>query len=448
MRKISNSVPMSTQLLEKYEIPEKDIRFTKVKIWLMHTGLNENGSVFTKEVVNKAIPTLANTPIMGAITSDYFGDKDFKGHESAIEVSEDGEVKFVNKTIPFGVIPEFNNAKWETRLGDDMIEREYLTVEGLLWNKWDDAIDIIYGKHGVTGQSMELSEDYSGIVNGDTFEFTHFQFYGACLLGDNVEPAMNNSTVEIKFAKNTKEFIEDKVNLFTKLTFNKEGGNDQVSNKEETNFEEVKEEAVSAEVTEEEKQEPEVEKEAPKRKRATRKKKEEPAVEEEKEEVAAEEQPVVEKITVEEQSIDDVAKIREEKRKEQEELPNPVDLITVAGEGYSVQDIENLIAERNEFQVKYETLAKEVHEEKVEALFNKYSKALSSEEISELKEKAQNFSVEELETQICAVIGKNTFSNKNFSKEEKQEVKFSKVNTLVTNKPANKLDEILNNLKK
>ena len=142
----SNSIPMSTQLLSKYESEDNDIRFTKVKIWLMHLGANRNASIFNKDVVEKAIPTLANTPIMASVGFNMFDNKDFEGHESDIEISENGELKFVNKTFPFGVIPENNNAKFETRLGDDMIEREYLTCEGILWNKWEDAVEIIYGK--------------------------------------------------------------------------------------------------------------------------------------------------------------------------------------------------------------------------------------------------------------------------------------------------------------
>ena len=55
MNKSSNSIPMSTQLLEEYTSEDGDIRFTKVKLWLMHTGLNLNGSVFNKDVVEKAI---------------------------------------------------------------------------------------------------------------------------------------------------------------------------------------------------------------------------------------------------------------------------------------------------------------------------------------------------------------------------------------------------------
>ena len=47
-----------------------DSRFTFVKIYLMHLGLNLNGSIFTKEIVEKCWDTLALTPILGYIQVD------------------------------------------------------------------------------------------------------------------------------------------------------------------------------------------------------------------------------------------------------------------------------------------------------------------------------------------------------------------------------------------
>lgn len=57
--------------------------------------------------------------------------KDFLGHETDLVITDEGNIKEINTTVPFGVIPEDNNAQFETRVGDDMIERVYLTVEGI-----------------------------------------------------------------------------------------------------------------------------------------------------------------------------------------------------------------------------------------------------------------------------------------------------------------------------
>ena len=62
-----------------------DGRFTKVKIYMMHTGLNYNKTVFEKDVVENAIPTLEYIPIVGFIKENQItGEKDFCGHEYII----------------------------------------------------------------------------------------------------------------------------------------------------------------------------------------------------------------------------------------------------------------------------------------------------------------------------------------------------------------------------
>lgn len=445
MKNFSNTIPMETKLLEKYESPSNDIRFTKVKIWLMHLGLNRNGSIFTKEVVQKAIPSLANTPIMASVGLNSWGEKDFEGHESDIEISEDGELRFINKTFPFGVIPENNSAKFETRVGDDMIEREYLTVEGLLWNKWEDAVDILYGKHGVTGQSMELSDEYKGYFDGENFEFTEFQFFGACLLGDEVLPAMNNSTVELKYADSTKKYIDEKLKVFNTINFeSKQGGTtlakDKLENEivEETKFEEAETKADT-----EVKEEP--------IKEAVQEQKAEDTDSKEKAQEKVEEQEVVveedlkegkDTVVVEEQSVEEVAQIKAQ----EEEIPNPTERILIAGIEYSVEDLEKLVKDFNELSTKYSTLQADVHSEKVEGLFNKYSNVLDKEDVAELKADASKLSIEDLETKIFAVIGRKSFSAKKVEQEQ-PEIKFSQIK-LSTSLPStgNKLDDLVNKL--
>lgn len=434
----SNSIPMSTQLLSKYESEDNDIRFTKVKIWLMHLGANRNGSVFNKDVVEKAIPTLANTPIMASVGFDMFDNKDFEGHESDIEISENGELKFVNKTFPFGVIPEKNNAKFETRLGDDMVEREYLTCEGILWNKWEDAVEIIYGKNGVTGQSMELSDSYKGVYDGEFFEFTEFQFFGACMLGDDVLPAMNNSTVELKYASKTKDIIKEKMELFNSISFSSTEGGNTLSKEDLKNFEDNEEVTVNdPEKTEETTVEEPTEKveEVPEESK------------EESPESSEAPKAAIDNVIVDPQTVDEAAEVRKNIKEQQENLPEPADMIIVSGVEYSAKDIEELIAEKESFKANFEALQKEVHEEKVSALFSKFSNQLEAEEMKELKEKANGLSISELETQIFAVIGKKNYSTIPVNQNQEKEIKFSAVKFATEDKPKSELDAILNSLK-
>lgn len=194
--KLNTQLPV---LFEKIEDLE-DSRFTKVKIWLMHLGKNLNNSIFTKSVVEEAIPSLSNIPILGYITIDSTNEKDFNGHEQRIVVDKDGvSVEYLGRV--YGVIPETNNATFEKKTVDG-VEREYLVCEGILYNQFPESVEILT-RDGSVSQSMELSpSSIEGNFNKQkVFEFKKFMFSGACLLGMDVPPAMVGSTVE-KFSTN------------------------------------------------------------------------------------------------------------------------------------------------------------------------------------------------------------------------------------------------------
>lgn len=230
-KEVSTQIPVIFQKLEEFE--KEDSRFLKVRIWLMHTGLNFNGSFFSKEAVEQAIPTLANTPILSFIEENSEGEQDFSDHRMVLHRSEDGDYNFKYLGSAVGVIPEVNNAHWEMRVTDSGEEKEYLVVDALMWTKWGDPTDIMANK-GTTAQSMELSENYSGSYDKDgVFHFETFSFFGACLLGDGVLPAMENSTVEVQFTENNalQKSIENKLQEFYTL-FSQQGGTGMEENKE------------------------------------------------------------------------------------------------------------------------------------------------------------------------------------------------------------------------
>jgi hypothetical protein len=212
------NVPVIFQKLgSTYTNEDTDTRFLEVKIWLMHLGQNYNGSFFSKESVEKAIPTLANTPILGYVEADKYGDEDFSDHRSII-VKEDGKYNYKYIGQAYGIIPETNDAKFEKRVGDDGVEREYLTCKGLVWRKNDEAVDI-FERDSIKGQSMELHDDFDGEWGEDgLFHFNNFKFFGACALGDNVPPAMESATIEKQFSyKEMHNYIQAKMNEFKQL---------------------------------------------------------------------------------------------------------------------------------------------------------------------------------------------------------------------------------------
>jgi hypothetical protein len=238
--KDKRKIPILFQKMNHFESEEDDIRFLKVKIWLMHTLENLNSSFFSKEVVEAAIPSLKNTPILSYIEKNSENEIDFSDHrEILVRNEKDGTptIKYIGSAI--GVIPSENNAQFENRLCDDGITREFLTVEGLIWRKFNDPVDILTRDQS-KAESMEIAENYEGEFKEDGyFHFSKFSFFGACGLGLGVLPAMQNATIEVNFSEKdfTKEVnmkMECFKNLFSKslhdldsnhANISQEGGN-------------------------------------------------------------------------------------------------------------------------------------------------------------------------------------------------------------------------------
>ncbi|WP_339194028.1 hypothetical protein MKY95_19565 [Paenibacillus sp. FSL P4-0176] len=237
--KVSRNIPILFQSVNTYESKESDIRFQKVKIWLCHTGKNHNGSYFSKEVIEKAIPSLSNTPVLAYVENNRStGQVDFSDHREIL-VRKDGDIatKYLGKAI--GIIPESNNAAFEDRLCDDGVTRTFLTVEALLWTKFDDSVDIM-NRDIVKGQSMELSDEFEGEWGDDNcFHFTKFQFYGACGLGENIQPAMQNSTIELQFTSTDFSEFSDEVNTMMEK-FKQNFATNEIKETEQRENEELK----------------------------------------------------------------------------------------------------------------------------------------------------------------------------------------------------------------
>ena len=220
MKNKNISLPISFSV--NNEISDKDNRFINVTIDVLHTGLNYNGSVFNKEVVDENIETIKNTPILGFITEVPYDDKDFKGHEYVITKDKNGiKRKYIGEA--FGVIPESCNPRWTIKTTDSGIEREFLQVDGIMWTKFQDAADIMLSDTEKP-QSMELFPyDIDGYENDDgDFVFTKFSFDGCCILGSTVEPAMENAKIEVQFTmsdfvKSIQNELNDKYSAFTKI---------------------------------------------------------------------------------------------------------------------------------------------------------------------------------------------------------------------------------------
>lgn len=180
---------------EKSDNQENDSRFQKVKIYIAHTGENLNQSIFSHDVLERMIPSLANIPILGYVGINNEDEEDFRGHEKRLSI-DDGKFKVSFETHAYGFVPVDNKAHFETTGG-----KEWLVTDGYLWTRFVDAMELFDESNGSKGQSMEISDADGYTDDRGRMVFTNATFTGLCILGDDVPPAMTGSTISTVFSK-------------------------------------------------------------------------------------------------------------------------------------------------------------------------------------------------------------------------------------------------------
>ena len=222
---------------------------TPCTLYACHTELNKNKSFIEDEVMNNALDSFANRPILGYIHQLDDGSWNFWDHRVAIE--EDGDntrIEYLER--PIGVIPESCNAHLEY---DDKQRKNYVVVNGYIYDDYGNrAIDIIKDNDGQVDVSVELainSMSYNGkenYLNIEDFTFMGVTCLGKTPDGDVVMPGMEGSHLKLEnfsvkknsmFADSMQEkMIEvlDKLNATLSSfnnTTNSEKGGEKVMNK-------------------------------------------------------------------------------------------------------------------------------------------------------------------------------------------------------------------------
>lgn len=224
--------------------------FSRAKIKVLYKGHNRNGSYFDKEDVMRNIHTIFNIPIVGEYLEET---ENFGGHGMAVEMKDD-EIKFVQHTKPYGVIPESAQVYWEDITEDDGTINEYLIVDGAyLWTgRYEELQNLL---DSTFNQSMEVdvvNGNYAVIDGMETFKIQDFNFSAFCILGINkngeghVEPAFESASITA-YSLNKEDFTTQFNKMIDELKFSLDkGGKDmtEVIKEEVTVVEENIEDAV------------------------------------------------------------------------------------------------------------------------------------------------------------------------------------------------------------
>ena len=201
----------SINLPVTYEVSDYvDDRFKKVKIWIAHTGENLNYSIFTKDSLEKMSETLPYVPIVGYIEKNEEDENDFSDHRNSITI-KDGDVNIEYMCHAYGFIPEGAKSSFEIRDG-----KEWLVGEGYLWTKFEKSVDIFSNSNNSKSQSMEIDNIDGFIDNEGRVNVDNARFSALCILGDNVAPGMQGSTIEMFNANSVKDEIKEMVYEFSK----------------------------------------------------------------------------------------------------------------------------------------------------------------------------------------------------------------------------------------
>lgn len=369
-------------------------RFLKMRVRVMHSGLNLNNSHFGAETIEKAKPTLANIPILAFVKkTDGKDDSDFAGHEFEIKITEN-DMKYVYLGRPIGIIPETNNYEIVEDDGED-----FVVVDGYIWKDYaNEALDIIQ-RDEVKKVSMEI------IVNDYEWEESYvkikdYAYTGIAMLGEGVREAMigakaeliNYSSVQMsEVMRDMKKALEEggtfmSVNTEEKdLTLEDEKDKDLEVN-EEFEAENVKEVEGAESLEEESLEEEFVE---------SKGSEEENTDDENLDEEFTEEGGS--KNEVEDEKPEGEFSITEE---EVIELKNTIDSLNAENESLKETNAELM-------NFKEETI-----KEKKDELVAKFND-LEESDLEELKEKMSDFSLEDLETKLYALRGKKLDFSKN-----------------------------------
>lgn len=207
----------------KYEQQQfNDDRFLKLKIYVMHDGLNLNNSNFEMDSIENAKDTIKNIPILAFVKEiDGEDQKDFAGHEMEL-IFKDDEFKIKYLGRPIGIIPADNNNYHYENIDD----KTYVVVDGYVWKDYaNDALDILE-RDGVKSQSMEIVLDSFSYTDDGVCNIAGYKYTGVTLLGDDVLPAMVNAKAEVITSQtfNKNEFKNVISEMMNELKFAIEGG--------------------------------------------------------------------------------------------------------------------------------------------------------------------------------------------------------------------------------
>lgn len=165
-----------------------------------HTDLNVNGSNIDSSVMEAALPSFSNRPILGYIhkvTTDENPEGQWEFYSHNMHEDENGDV--VYDEYPIGIIPESCNAQL---VYDEEKKKTYCEVDGYIFEEYSKAAEILQREEecsvSVELSIRELSYDAKQkFLNIEDFWFSGVTILGKTPQGNEVKPGMTGSNIKL-----------------------------------------------------------------------------------------------------------------------------------------------------------------------------------------------------------------------------------------------------------
>lgn len=203
----------------------------QIKVCYVSDEPNRNHSVITKETAKDMAYSLRGAMIVGYYNE---AEEDFEEHNRIIEIAN-GKFKIKDTTQPYGFVDINANVWFQKFLDDNEVEREYLMTEGYLWTGQYPEAQRVIDKGNA--QSMELDENFLDASwakdengNAKFFIINEAIISKLCILGEDVEPCFEGATItDVQFSLNMgEEFKERFYSLMNEWTDLIKGGTNQM----------------------------------------------------------------------------------------------------------------------------------------------------------------------------------------------------------------------------
>lgn len=193
------AVKVPTTFESEDSVDENHRGMQKVKIKIFHTGKNRNKSRVSKESAERAMKTIPDRPVLGAIHQLDDGSWDFEGHEIKTVVNEEtGEKEniYIESQIgSFSSEPAF----WEH---DDKLDKDFVCAYAYIAEDYTKAVSILKNKNGTKNSCELVIEELSydskeKVLDLENFYVNASTFLGSRNDGTEIGEGMEGSRADI-----------------------------------------------------------------------------------------------------------------------------------------------------------------------------------------------------------------------------------------------------------